>query len=137
MKFKCGDKIVNKITGATYVLSNIKKIKESDYEGYLLTLRKKHKCESETVLVDKNMVDTLFKLDWTFWEWKKIEVFGENVPVKWRHNGDLTVMESQKYGKVSSKVHPDDTFNENKGHDLCKLRMAKKIINSKIDKYCK
>ena len=137
MKFKCGDKIVNKVTGATYVLSSIKKFKENDYEGYLLTLRKKHKCESETILVDKNMVDILFKLDWTFWEWKKIDIFGEKIPVKWRHNGDLTVMESQKYGKVSSKVHPDDTFDVKKGYDLCILRMAKRVINSKIDKYCK
>lgn len=137
MKFKCGDRLVNKITGATYVLSSIKKIKENDCEGYLLTLKKKNGCESETVLVDKNMVDVLFKLDWTIWNWKKIEVFGENVPVKWRHNGDLTVMESQKYGKVFSKVHPSDTFDESKGYNLCRLRMAKKVINSKIDKYCK
>ncbi len=133
MKFKCGDKIVNKITGATYVLSNIKKIKENDSEGYLLTLRKK--SGYETVLVDKNMVDILFKLNWTSWEWEKIDIFGEKIPVKWKHNGDLMVMESQKYGKVSSKVHPDDTFDVKKGYDLCILRMAKRVINSKIVKY--
>ncbi|WP_288709632.1 hypothetical protein [uncultured Clostridium sp.] len=133
MKFKCGDKIVNKITGATYVLSSIKKIKENDSEGYLLTLRKK--SGYETVLVDKNMVDILFKLNWTSWEWEKIDIFGEKIPVKWKHNGDLMVMESQKYGKVSSKVHPDDTFDVKKGYDLCILRMAKRVINSKIVKY--
>lgn len=135
MRFKCGDKLVNKITGATYVLSSIKKIKENNSEGYLLTLRKK--SGYETVLVDKNMVDVLFKLDWTSWEWKKIEIFGEKIPVKWRHNGDLMVMESQKYGKVSSKVHPNDTFDVNKGYDLCRLKMAKRVINNKIDKYYK
>ncbi len=135
MKFKCGDKLVNKITGETYVLSNIKKVDVNGHEGYMLSLRKK--SYEESILVDKNMVDVLFKLDWTNWNWKKIEVFGENIPVKWRHNGDLTVMESQKYGKVSSKVHPSDTFDESKGYNLCRLRMAKKVINSKIDKYCK
>lgn len=135
MKFKCGDKLVNKITGETYVLFNIKKVDVNGHEGYMLSLRKK--SYEESILVDKNMVDVLFKLDWTNWNWKKIEVFGENIPVKWRHNGDLTVMESQKYGKVSSKVHPSDTFDESKGYNLCRLRMAKKVINSKIDKYCK
>ena len=135
MKFKCGDKLVNKITGETYVLSNIKKVDVNGHEGYMLSLRKK--SYEESILVDKNMVDVLFKLDWTNWNWKKIEVFGENIPVKWRHNGDLTVMESQKYGKVFSKVHPSDTFDESEGYNLCRLRMAKKVINSKIDRYCK
>ncbi len=135
MRFKCGDKIVNKVTGETYIVSNTKKLYVGGCEGYVLSLRKK--SHEENILIDKNMIDILFKLDWTSWKWGKIEIFGEKVPVKWRHNGDLTVMESQKYGKVSSKVHPDDTFNVDRGYNLCKLRMIKKILDDKINEYYK
>lgn len=134
MKFKCGDKLVNVITKETYVLHGFKMVETLNRcNGYELALRKGDFIE--LMLVDENIVDKLFKIDWTNWEWKRLDIFGKKIPIKWRHNGNLTVMESQKYGKVSSKVHPSDTFDVKKGYKLCELRMAKKVIEKEIEKH--
>ena len=135
MKFKYGDKLVNVITKETYVLYDFKMVETLNHcSGYELALKKGNSIE--LMLVDVNMVDKLFKLDWTSWETDVINIANKKVPVKWRHNGEIVMMESPTYGKVFSKVHPSDTFNVKKGYKLCKLRMAKKVIEKEIEKHC-
>lgn len=135
MKFKHGDKLVNVITKETYVLHDFKMVETFNHCcGYELVLKKGNSIE--LMLVDGDMVDKLFKLDWTSWETDVINIANKKVPVKWRYNGEMVVMESPTYGKVSSKVHPSDTFDVKKGYKLCKLRMAKKIIEKEIEKNC-
>lgn len=135
MKFKHGDKLVNVITKETYVLYDFKMVETLNHcSGYELALKKGNSIE--LILVDGDMVDKLFKLDWTSWETDVINIANKKVPVKWRYNGEMVVMESPTYGKVSSKVHPSDTFDVKKGYKLCKLRMAKKIIEKEIEKHC-
>lgn len=135
MKFKHGDKLVNVITKETYVLHDFKMVETFNHCcGYELVLKKGNSIE--LMLVDGDMVDKLFKLDWTSWETDVINIANKKVPVKWRYNEKMVVMESPTYGKVSSKVHPSDTFDVNKGYKLCKLRMAKKIIEKEIEKSC-
>lgn len=136
MKFKHGDKLVNVITKETYVLYDFKIVETLNHcNGYELALKKGNSIEF--MLVDGDMVDKLFKLDWTSWETDVINIANKKVPVKWRYNGEMVVMESPTYGKVSSKVHPSDTFDVKKGYKLCKLRMAKKVIEKEIEKHCK
>lgn len=135
MKFKHGDKLMNVITKETYVLHDFKMVETFNHCcGYELVLKKGNSIE--LMLVDGDMVDKLFKLDWTSWETDVINIANKKVPVKWRYNGEMVVMESPTYGKVSSKVHPSDTFDVKKGYKLCKLRMAKKIIEKEIEKNC-
>lgn len=135
MKFKHGDKLVNVITKETYVLHDFKMVETFNHCcGYELVLKKGNSIE--LMLVDGDMVDKLFKLDWTSWETDVINIANKKVPVKWRHNGKMVMMESPTYGKVSSKVHPSDTFDVKKGYKLCKLRMAKKVIEKEIEKNC-
>ena len=135
MKFKHGDKLVNVITKETYVLYDFKMVETLNHcSGYELALKKGNSIE--LILVDGDMVDKLFKLDWTSWETDVINIANKKVPVKWRYNGEMVVMESPTYGKVSSKVHPSDTFDVKKGYKLCKLRMAKKVIEKEIEKHC-
>lgn len=135
MKFKHGDKLVNVITKETYVLHDFKMVETFNHCcGYKLTLKKENSIE--LMLVDKDMVDKLFKIAWTDWRTDVINIANKKVPVKWRYNREMVVMESPTYGKVSSKVHPSDTFDVNKGYKLCKLRMAKKIIEKEIEKSC-
>lgn len=135
MKFKHGDKLVNVITKETYVLHDFKMVETFNHcYGYELTLKKENSIE--LMLVDKDMVDKLFKIAWTDWRTDVINIANKKVPVKWRYNREMVVMESPTYGKVSSKVHPSDTFDVNKGYKLCKLRMAKKIIEKEIEKSC-
>lgn len=135
MKFKHGDKLVNVITKETYVLHDFKMVETfNHYCGYELTLKKENSVE--LMLVDRDMVDKLFKIAWTDWKTDVINIANKKVPVKWRYNREMVVMESPIYGKVSSKVHPSDTFDVNKGYKLCKLRMAKKIIEKEIEKSC-
>lgn len=135
MKFKCGDKLVNVITKETYVLHDFKMVETFNHCcGYELALKKRNSIE--LMLVDGDMVDKLFKIAWTSWETDVINIANKKVPVKWRYNGEMVVMESPTYGKVSSKVHPSDTFDVKKGYKLCKLRMAKKVIEKEIEKYC-
>lgn len=135
MKFKHGDKLMNVITKETYVLHDFKMVETFNHCcGYELVLKKGNSIE--LMLVDGDMVDKLFKLDWTSWETDVINIANKKVPVKWRYNGEMVVMESSTYGKVSSKVHPSDTFDVKKGYKLCKLRMAKKIIEKEIEKNC-
>lgn len=135
MKFKHGDKLVNVITKETYVLHDFKMVETFNHcYGYELTLKKENSIE--LMLVDKDMVDKLFKIAWTDWRTDVINIANKKVPVKWRYNREMVVMESPIYGKVSSKVHPSDTFDVNKGYKLCKLRMAKKIIEKEIEKSC-
>ena len=134
MKFKHGDKLVNVITKETYVLYDFKIVETLNHcSGYELALKKGNSIE--LMLVDGDMVDKLFKLDWTSWETDVINIANKKVPVKWRYNGEMVVMESPTYGKVSSKVHPSDTFDVKKGYKLCELRMAKKIIEKEIEKH--
>ena len=134
MKFKHGDKLVNVITKETYVLYDFKIVETLNHcSGYELALKKGNSIE--LMLVDGDMVDKLFKLDWTSWETDVINIANKKVPVKWRYNGEMVVMESPTYGKVSSKVHPSDTFDVKKGYKLCELRMAKKVIEKEIEKY--
>lgn len=134
MKFKNGDKLVNVITKETYVLHGFKMVETLNRcNGYELALRKGDFIE--LMLVDENIVDKLFKIDWTNWETDMIDIANKKVPVKWRHNGEMVVMESPTYGKVEAKVHPSDTFDVEKGYKLCKLRMAKKIIEKEIEKH--
>ena len=136
MKFKCGDKLVNVITKETYVLHDFKMVETFNHCcGYELVLKKENSVE--LMLVDRDMVDKLFTIAWTDWKTDVINIANKKVPVKWRYNREMVVMESPTYGKVSSKVHPSDTFDVNKGYKLCKLRMAKKIIEKEIEKYCK
>ena len=136
MKFKHGDKLVNVITKETYVLHDFKMVETFNHCcGYELVLKKENSVE--LMLVDRDMVDKLFKIAWTDWKTDVINIANKKVPVKWRYNREMVVMESPTYGKVSSKVHPSDTFDVNKGYKLCKLRMAKKIIEKEIEKYCK
>lgn len=135
MKFKHGDKLVNVITKETYVLHDFKMVETFNHCcGYELVLKKGNSVEF--MLVDGDMVDKLFKIAWTDWRTDVINIANKKVPVKWRYNREMVVMESPTYGKVSSKVHPSDTFDVNKGYKLCKLRMAKKIIEKEIEKYC-
>lgn len=135
MKFKCGDKLVNVITEETYVLHDFKMVETLNHcSGYELALKKGDSIEF--MLIDGDMVDKLFKLDWTSWKIDVINIANKKVPVKWRYNGEMVMMESLTYGKVSSKVHPSDTFDVKKGYRLCELRMAKKIIKKEIEKYC-
>lgn len=135
MKFKCGDKLVNVITKETYVLQDFKMVETFNHCcGYELALKKENSVE--LMLVDRDMVDNLFKIAWTDWKTDVINIANKKVPVKWRYNREMVVMESPIYGKVSSKVHPSDTFDVNKGYKLCKLRMAKKIIEKEIEKSC-
>lgn len=134
MKFKHGDKLVNVITKETYVLHDFKMVETFNHCcGYELVLKKGNSVEF--MLVDGDMVDKLFKIAWTDWRTDVINIANKKVPVKWRYNREMVVMESPTYGKVSSKVHPSDTFDVNKGYKLCKLRMAKKIIEKEIEKY--
>lgn len=134
MKFKCGDKLVNVITKETYVLHDFKMVETFNHCcGYELALKKGKSVE--LMLVDGDMVDRLFKIDWTNWETDIINIANKKVPVKWRYNGEMVVMESPTYGKVKAKVHPSDTFDVKKGYKLCKLRMAKKIIEKEIEKH--
>ena len=136
MKFKHGDKLVNVITKETYVLHDFKVVETFNHCcGYDLVLKKENSVE--LMLVDRDMVDKLFKIAWTDWKTDVINIANKKVPVKWRYNREMVVMESPTNGKVSSKVHPSDTFDVNKGYKLCKLRMAKKIIEKEIEKYCK
>lgn len=135
MKFKHGDKLVNVITKETYVLHDFKMVETFNHCcGYELVLKKGNSVEF--MLVDGDMVDKLFKIAWTDWRTDVINIANKKVPVKWRYNREMVVMESPIYGKVSSKVHPSDTFDVNKGYKLCKLRMAKKIIEKEIEKSC-
>lgn len=135
MKFKCGDKLVNVITKETYVLHDFKMVEmPSRCYGYELALKKGNSIEF--ILVDRDMVDKLFKVAWTSWETDIINIANKKVPVKWRYNGEIVAMESPTYGKVFSKVHPSDTFDVKKGYKLCKLRMAKKVIEKEIGKLC-
>lgn len=135
MKFKHGDKLVNVITKETYVLHDFKMVETFNHCcGYELVLKKENSVE--LMLVDRDMVDKLFKIAWTDWKTDVINIANKKVPVKWRYNREMVVMESPTYGKVSSKVHPSDTFDVNKGYKLCKLRMAKKIIEKEIEKSC-
>lgn len=135
MKFKHGDKLVNVITKETYVLHDFKMVETFNHCcGYELVLKKGNSVEF--MLVDGDMVDKLFKIAWTDWRTDVINIANKKVPVKWRYNREMVVMESPTYGKVSSKVHPSDTFDVNKGYKLCKLRMAKKIIEKEIEKSC-
>lgn len=135
MKFKHGDKLVNVITKETYVLHDFKMVETFNRCcGYELVLKKGNSVEF--MLVDGDMVDKLFKIAWTDWRTDVINIANKKVPVKWRYNREMVVMESPIYGKVSSKVHPSDTFDVNKGYKLCKLRMAKKIIEKEIEKSC-
>lgn len=134
MKFKCGDKLMNVITKETYVLYDFKIVETFNHCcGYELALKKGKSVE--LMLVDGDMVDRLFKIDWTNWETDIINIANKKVPVKWRYNGEMVVMESPTYGKVEAKVHPSDTFDVEKGYKLCKLRMAKKIIEKEIEKH--
>lgn len=135
MKFKCGDKLMNVITKETYVLYDFKIVETLNHcYGYELALKKGDSVE--LMLVDRGIVDKLFKIPWTSWGTDVINIANKKVPVKWRYNGEMVMMESPTYGKVSSKVHPSDTFDVNKGYKLCKLRMAKKIIEKEIEKSC-
>lgn len=135
MKFKHGDKLVNVITKEIYVLHDFKMVETFNHCcGYELTLKKENSVE--LMLVDRDMVDKLFKIVWTDWKTDVINIANKKVPVKWRYNREMVVMESPTYGKVFSKVHPSDTFDVNKGYKLCKLRMAKKIIEKEIEKSC-
>lgn len=135
MKFKHGDKLVNVITKETYVLHDFKMVETFNHCcGYELVLKKGNSVE--LMLVDRDMVDKLFKIAWTDWKTDVINIANKKVPVKWRYNREMVVMESPTYGKVFSKVHPSDTFDVNKGYKLCKLRMAKKIIEKEIEKSC-
>lgn len=135
MKFKHGDKLVNVITKETYVLHDFKMVETFNHCcGYELVLKKGNSVEF--MLVDGDMVDKLFKIAWTDWRTDVINIANKKVPVKWRYNREMVVMESPTYGKVFSKVHPSDTFDVNKGYKLCKLRMAKKIIEKEIEKSC-
>jgi hypothetical protein len=135
MKFKHGDKLVNVITKETYILHDFKMVETFNHCcGYELVLKKENSVE--LMLVDRDMVDKLFKIAWTDWKTDVINIANKKVPVKWRYNREMVVMESPTYGKVSSKVHPSDTFDVNKGYKLCKLRMAKKIIEKEIEKSC-
>lgn len=135
MKFKCGNKLVNVITKETYVLHDFKEIETFNHcSGYELVLRKG--SYKEYILVDKRIVDKLFKIDWTNWTTTVINIANKKVPIRWRHNGEMVVIESSTYGKVKARVHPSDTFDVKKGYKLCKLRMAKKVIEKEIEKYC-
>lgn len=134
MKFKCGDKLMNVITKETYVLHCSKMVETLNHSiGYELALKKGDSIV--LMLVDENIVDRLFVLDWSDWKTEVIDIVDKKFPVKWKHNGETVVMESSVYGKVWAKVHPDDTFDVEKGCKLCKLRMTKKVIEKEIKKY--
>lgn len=105
MKFKCGDKLMNVVTKETYVLYDFKIVETFNHcYGYELAFKKGNSVE--LMLVDRGMVDKLFKIPWTSWETDVINIANKKVPVKWRYNGEMVVMESPTYGKSVLKSPP-------------------------------